>query len=118
MDKVTDMASEWQQARPFDELPRDGVFKFVRQLLPGGRYYKLESAQFLRAMQKDYGDIYIIPGMFGRPDALYTHNPADFERVFRNEGVWPIRPNLLTLRYHRNKLRADFYEGVEGILAT
>ncbi|XP_011205388.2 cytochrome P450 CYP12A2 [Bactrocera dorsalis] len=117
-DKSADIATEWQQARPFNELPRAGVFKFLRQLLPGGRYYKLDSAQLLKAMQEDYGDIYIMPGMFGRPDALYTHNPADFERVFRNEGAWPIRPNSVTLRYHRNKLRADFYGDVEGILAT
>lgn len=118
VDKATDAISEWQQARPFSEVPRDGVLKFARQLLPGGRYYNLDSAQLVKAMQKDYGNIYIMPGMFGRPDALYTHSPLDFERVFRNEGAWPMRPNSVTLRYHRNKLRADFYENVEGILAT
>ncbi|CAD6993816.1 unnamed protein product [Ceratitis capitata] len=114
----SDAALEWQQARPFNEVPRDSVLKLICKFLPGGRYYKLDSTQFVKAMQKEFGDIYVMPGLMGKPDALYTHNPVDFERVFRNEGAWPIRPSSEVLRYHRSKLRADFYDGVEGILAT
>ncbi|XP_053951738.1 cytochrome P450 CYP12A2-like [Anastrepha ludens] len=112
------MAMEWQRARPFCELPRDGVFNFLRKFLPGGRYYNLDSTQLVMAMKEEYGNIYKVPGMMGRPDTVVTHHPDDFERVLRNEGIWPIRPSSATLRYHRSKLRAEFYEGVEGTIAT
>ncbi|XP_033255207.1 probable cytochrome P450 12a5, mitochondrial [Drosophila miranda] len=54
----------------------------------------------------------------GGTSYLMTHNPKDFEVVFRNEGVWPHRPGSDTLRYHRKTHRKDFFQGVEGALPT
>ncbi|XP_017470680.1 PREDICTED: probable cytochrome P450 12a5, mitochondrial [Rhagoletis zephyria] len=118
VDQQVNMTVEWQQAQPYCELPKDGVFNLLRKFLPGGRYYNLDSAQIVKSMQKEHGDIYILPGMMGRPDAVVTHNPEDFECIYRNEGRWPIRPSSSTLRYHRNVLRAEFYNGIEGTIAT
>ncbi|XP_053969910.1 cytochrome P450 CYP12A2-like [Anastrepha ludens] len=108
---------EWQRARPFSELPKEGVFRFTCKFLPGGRYYKLDSNQLERAMNEDFGDIFIVPAVMGRPNIVVTHNPEDFASVFRNEGMWPIRP-FATLRYHRNYRHADFYKGTEGVMTT
>ncbi|XP_011188715.1 probable cytochrome P450 12a4, mitochondrial [Zeugodacus cucurbitae] len=110
--------SEWQKARPFSEMHRENAFRLLFKFLPGGRYHKLDSTQMLRAMFAEHSDIFIMPGMMGRPDIILTQNPNDFEQIFRNEGVWPNRPSSLTLDYHRSELRADFYQGVEGIIAT
>lgn len=99
-------------------MHRENSLKFLFKFLPGGRYYKLDATQMLKVMFAEHGDILIMPGMMGRPDIVLTQNPSDFEQIFRNEGVWPHRPTSLTLDYHRSELRADFYQGVEGIIAT
>ncbi|XP_054726672.1 probable cytochrome P450 12a5, mitochondrial [Anastrepha obliqua] len=114
----TDVALEWQRARPFSEIPKASAFKFISKFLPGGPYSKLDFSQLVTAMLKDYGPIFLMPAMPGRPSILVTHNPDDFENLFRNEGAWPIRPLSEAVRYYRNKLRADFFEGVEGVIAT
>ncbi|XP_017470678.1 PREDICTED: probable cytochrome P450 12a5, mitochondrial isoform X1 [Rhagoletis zephyria] len=108
---------DWKQARPFNELPTDNAFKLICKFLPGGRYYNLDSNQLEMTMRKEFGDIFVVPAVLGRPATLVTHNPNDFASVFRNEGIWPIRP-FSTLRYHRRKRHADFYQGVEGVLTT
>lgn len=110
--------SEWQQARPFKEIHRVNPYTLFFQFLPGGRYHKLDATQIFEAMFAEHADIYIMPGMLGRPDIVMTQNPSDFEQIFRNEGVWPNRPSSSTLDYHRSELRADFYQGVEGIIST
>ncbi|XP_068140583.1 probable cytochrome P450 12a4, mitochondrial [Drosophila tropicalis] len=111
--------SEWQQARPFDEIPRINPLELIRKMmLPGGKYKNKDIIQMTMAMREDYGDIFIMPAMFGRPDLLTTHNPNDFEVVFRNEGVWPTRAGNETLLYHREHYSKNFFEGVEGLLPT
>lgn len=114
----TDPTLEWERARPLSELPRVGALKLIRKFLPGGAYAKLDFKDLVTSMLKDYGPIFMMPAMMGRPSIIVTHNPDDFSNIFRNEGAWPNRPFSETIRYHRNKLRADFFEGVEGAIAT
>ncbi|XP_050323953.1 probable cytochrome P450 12a5, mitochondrial [Bactrocera neohumeralis] len=109
---------DWQRARPFSELPRVGALRLIRKFLPGGAYAKLDFQDLVTTMRTDYGPIFMLPAMMGRPNIVVTHNPDDFRNIFRNEGVWPIRPFSETIRYHRNKWRADFFAGVEGAIAT
>ncbi|XP_034661847.1 probable cytochrome P450 12a4, mitochondrial [Drosophila subobscura] len=110
--------AEWLQARPFEQIPRAPVLPTIRNFMPGGKYSKLDIVEIFKVMNEEYGNIFYLPGMLGGPSFLSTYNPKDFEVVFRNEGVWPQRPGSDTLRYHREKHRKDFFQGVEGIIPT
>ncbi|XP_013107496.2 cytochrome P450 CYP12A2 [Stomoxys calcitrans] len=109
---------KWNNAKPYEEIPTIKLLKFLRGFLPGGKYSKLDGVQMVMDVKDECGNISKIPGLFGRDDAVMSHNPDDFEILFRNEGIWPVRPGSDGLAYHRSVHRADFFKGVEGILAT
>ncbi|XP_023174257.2 probable cytochrome P450 12a4, mitochondrial isoform X2 [Drosophila hydei] len=110
---------EWQQARPYEDIPYTNPIALTFNMaFPGGKYKNLDMAQLVLAMRKDYGDIFRMPSIFGSDPMLTTYNPKDFEVVYRNEGVWPHRPGSDTMRYHRETYRRDFFDGVEGLIPT
>jgi len=110
---------EWLQAKPFEEIPKANILSlFAKSALPGGKYKNLEMMEMIDALRQDYGNIIFLPGMMGRDGLVMTHNPKDFEVVFRNEGVWPFRPGSDILRYHRTVYRKDFFDGVQGIIPS
>ena len=119
-DAHTEAASvkEWEQAKPYEEIPTVGKLKLIRNFLPGGRYSNMDSTQMMNAFKEDFGNIARLPGFFGREGFVITHNVEDFEKVLRNEGVWPFRPGSEALHYHRNVHRAEFFQGTEGLIAT
>ncbi|SPP87662.1 blast:Probable cytochrome P450 12a4%2C mitochondrial [Drosophila guanche] len=86
--------------------------------MPGGKYKDMDLGQLSMAMREDYGNIYCVPAIMGSPPRLTTHNPKDFEVVFRNEGSWPDRPAFHTVAYHRQTHRKDYFQGVEGVAPT
>ncbi|BFF90982.1 probable cytochrome P450 12a4 mitochondrial [Drosophila madeirensis] len=111
--------AEWQQARPFKQVPRPNMMSLIPNMfMPGGKYKKMDLGQLIMAMREDYGNIYCVPSVMGAPPILTTHNSNDFEVVFRNEGTWPNRPGLDTLLYHRQTHRKDYFQGVEGVAPT
>lgn len=63
------------------------------------------------------GDITMFPAMFGRPQIIVAYNPEDYETVFRNEGIYPLRHSLESLAYCRQATRPDIYEKF-GSVAT
>lgn len=69
-------------------------------------------------LRQEMGDVMLLKGVLGQEDILITHNPNDFEKVFRNEGIWPERPGSEALRYHRTVRRKEIFEEVEGIIST
>lgn len=93
-------------------------FQFIRSFLPGGKYAKLDSAQFIEAFKIDLGHVSRMPGFFGTQETVLTHNVEDFEKVLRNEGIWPNRMGSESLYYHRHVLRADFFQNTEGLIGT
>lgn len=57
-----------------------------------------------------------LPGTLGRRDQVMTFDPADYERVYRTEGVWPLRRGgFETLAYYRQKLRPDLFKKGHGL---
>uniref|UniRef100_B5DUY3 Uncharacterized protein n=1 Tax=Drosophila pseudoobscura pseudoobscura TaxID=46245 RepID=B5DUY3_DROPS len=111
--------AEWQQARPFKQVPRANLMSLIPKLfMPGGKYKNKDLAELIMAMREDYGSIHVVPGIMGGPPMLSTHNPKDFEVVFRNEGTWPNRPGADALLYHRQTHRKDYFQGVEGVAPT
>ncbi|XP_073817037.1 cytochrome P450 CYP12A2-like isoform X2 [Musca autumnalis] len=117
----TDIAKsqvEWEQAKPFEDLPTMGAFQLLMKFLPGGKYSKLDSSQMMLAFKEDMGPIGRVKFFPGRPYMVITHNPQDFEKAFRNEGIWPERPGSEVSYYHRSEHRADLFQGVEGLIGT
>ncbi|KAL7731000.1 hypothetical protein ACLKA6_014223 [Drosophila palustris] len=118
-EKITREDAEWQQARPYKEIPAVSALSMIYNMaFPGGRYKNLDLSQLMLSLQKDYGDFFRLPGMFGSEPVLMTFNPKDFEAVYRHEGIWPHRPGSDTIRFHREKFRRDFFQGVEGLIPT
>lgn len=109
---------DWENAKPFEEIPGLNKFLGIFSFLPGGKYYKLDPNKLMLAFKRDLGNISRFDGYFGRNDMVITHNVNDFITVFRNEGTWPIRPGLQALEYHRTEYRKDFFQGMEGIITT
>uniref|UniRef100_A0A182MJR4 Cytochrome P450 n=1 Tax=Anopheles culicifacies TaxID=139723 RepID=A0A182MJR4_9DIPT len=83
-----------------------------------GRYYDLTGAELYGHWRDDYGELMRINGMFGRPDIVLTFRPEDFEKVFRTEGVWPIRRSSETLSYYRKKVRPEVFGELSGLITT
>lgn len=113
-----ELSREWQQAKSYKELPTLSRFELIKNFLPGGKYTNLDSTEFLLALRKDLGAICMLPGLFGQPSTVITHNVDDFETIYRNEGIWPTRPGLEAVGYHRRVYRKDFFHGTEGLLST
>lgn len=109
----------WQDAAPFEQIPRVTAFTMLRKMM-GKRYQNqhVDLVKVFSSLRQNVGELMLIKGIFGQEDILVTHNPNDFEKIFRHEGIWPDRPGLECLKYHRSVHRADFFQGEEGIIAT
>ena len=117
-DSALKLSRECQTIKSYEELPTLSSFELLKNFLPGGKYKNLNSTQFLLAVKRDLGDIFKLPSLFGQPPVVFTHNVKDFETIYRNEGLWPTRPGLKAVKYHRSVYRKDFFNGVEGLLVT
>ncbi|XP_061391259.1 cytochrome P450 CYP12A2-like [Musca vetustissima] len=111
-------SEQWQLANPYEEIPTLGSFEMFRNFLPGGKFVNLDLTDMIMTLRSELGPICKMKGVFGRPDMVITHNPIDFETLLRNESVWPNRPGSDGLSYHRRVHRADFFQGVEGLIAS
>ncbi|XP_030388539.1 probable cytochrome P450 12d1 proximal, mitochondrial [Scaptodrosophila lebanonensis] len=115
--KPTDGVVE-STALPYSQLPRPRKLQFMRSFLPGGEFHDVSLAKFAMAMRKRYGDIFIMPGMFGRKDWVVVFNTKDIETACRNEGVWPHREGFDSIEYFRTHIRPDVYNESKGLIAT
>ncbi|XP_073817038.1 cytochrome P450 CYP12A2-like [Musca autumnalis] len=111
-------AEEWKSAKPYEEIPTMPALKMLRNFLPGGKFVNVDIADMIMTLHAELGPICKMKGVFGRPDMVITHNPRDFETLIRNEGIWPNRPGSEGLSYHRRVHRADFFQGVEGLIPS
>nr|XP_036212812.1 probable cytochrome P450 12e1, mitochondrial isoform X1 [Bactrocera oleae] len=112
-------SNNWENARPYSELPGPSIYEIIRGSLPGGVFYKKTTfIEVITTMKRIYGDIYRFPSMFGRPETVMNFNPNDYPIIFRNEGIWPERRTFETLIYHRRVHREDFFRGMGGLLTT
>lgn len=116
--EILKFEEQWQKSKPFEDIPTLTPLKLIRYFMPGSKYSKMDPGQLLMSFRQDLGNICKIDGFLGRPNAVITHNPQDFETLVRNEGIWPTRPGADGIEYHRRVHRANFFEGVEGILGT
>ncbi|EDV96109.1 probable cytochrome P450 12d1 distal, mitochondrial [Drosophila grimshawi] len=106
------------RARAFSEVPRPGKLQFLRAFLPGGEFRNLSITDFALTLRKRYGDVFVIPGFFGRTDLVVTFSTKDIEMVFRNEGIWPDRGLFESVAYFREHIRPEVFESTKGLVAT
>lgn len=83
--------------------------RFFRDFMPGGEFSNTSFFDYAVAMRQRYGDIFVMPGLFGKPDLVMVFNTKDIEAVFRNEGQWPFRQGLDSVKHFREKVRGDFF---------
>ncbi|CAD7077467.1 unnamed protein product [Hermetia illucens] len=105
----TQFQQEWNMALPFEKLPGPSRLTLLKDILPGGKFRTLEMAEVLQQYRHEYGEIYKMPGMFGKPDMALVFDPKDFEAIYRTEGVWPVRSGLDTVIHYRKKVRPDIF---------
>lgn len=67
-------------------------------------------------LRNDFGPTVKLPGMFGKRTIVLTYNPANFEKIFRTEGIWPIRRGNDTFEYYRKQVRPEVFKGRGGLL--
>lgn len=76
----------------------------------------MEPIDLHKILFKEHGTILRIPGFFGRKDTIFTYDPKDFETVYRTEGQWPYRRDILAFDYFRRVVRPDVYKNIGGLV--
>ncbi|XP_011292420.3 probable cytochrome P450 12c1, mitochondrial [Musca domestica] len=113
------LQEEWQQAKSFKSIPGPKKFQLIRDFMSGGDFHGKTFDSVLRMCRQRYGDVYLMPGMFGKQTNLITFNLADHEKIFRTEGPHPLRPgNEIIFDYRLQRKNDGLYDaenlGVAG----
>lgn len=112
---VQQLESEWEGAKPFTELPGPTRWQLFRGFQKGGEYHQLGMDDVMRLYKKQFGDICLIPGLFGMPSTVFTFNVETFEKVYRTEGQWPVRGGAEPVIHYRNKRKDEFFKNCMGL---
>lgn len=106
---------EYDEAKKFDEIPGLSKLELIRRFMPGGKFHQCSIIETQNILREEFGDFYRLPGMFGQPTVLSTFNADDVEFVHRNEGIYPFRRGLQTMKHYREKVRPDIFD-VGGLI--
>ena len=101
---------DYAKAIPFDQIPGLSTFEMIRRFLPGGKFHNISVLEFQNSLRKEFGDFYRLPAVFGQNKNITTYNADDVEFIHRNEGTYPFRRGLETMKHFRAKIRSDIYE--------
>lgn len=72
-----------------------------------------------KKLYEKYGNVVKIGGLLGKPDLLFLFDPAEIEKVFRQEDIMPLRPSMPSLNYYKHVYKKDFFNGSNaGIIAV
>lgn len=108
---------EWLNAKDFSEIPGPSTIELLSKYLPGGKLHNSNLIDFYKFFRDEYGDISLIKGIMGKPNVVFTYNPSDIEKVYRTEGIWPIRVGLESFTYYRKKVRPDVFKNIGGLVS-
>ncbi|XP_037910565.1 probable cytochrome P450 12a4, mitochondrial [Hermetia illucens] len=103
--------NEWNMALPYEKIPGPSRLTLLKDILPGGKFTTLNLPDIFEEYRQQYGEIFKMIGMFGKPDNVLVFDPKDFETIYRTEGVWPVRRGLDTVEHYRRKVRPDIFGG-------
>lgn len=108
-------ASEYEDAKKFSDIPTLSRFELFRRFRPGGIFHKASMVEIQRSLRDELGTIYQLPGMIGQNNMVTTFDADDVEYVHRNEGTYPFRRGMETLKYYRSNVRPDIFS-VGGLI--
>lgn len=115
--KLTFTEEEYQNAKPFKDIPGPSGFKLLTNMvLPFGRYFGKDMVELFRELQKEYGNFVRFPSLLGKSPMYFIFDCNDSEVVFRNEGPTPFRRNLEIFTVFRNKERPDLFGEMAGLI--
>lgn len=115
------LRSEWDSARPYEDIPGPkplpllgNIWRFVPYIgdLPS------ELPEQFVYLHKKFGIIVKLGRLLVRHDFVMLFDPEDIQKVYRNEGPWPLRDSFEVLEYFRTVLRKDMFENVGGLLVN
>ncbi|XP_043646329.1 probable cytochrome P450 12c1, mitochondrial [Drosophila teissieri] len=115
---VQQLESEWEDAKPFTEIPGPTRWQLFRGFQKGGQYHQLGMDDVMRMYKKQFGDICLIPGLFGMPTTVFSFNVKTFERVYRTEGQWPVRGGAEPVLHYRSKRKDEFFKDCVGLFSN
>lgn len=115
--KLTFTEEEYQNAKPFKDIPGPSGFKLLSNIiLPFGRYFGKDMVELSRELQKEYGNFVRFPSLLGKSPIYFIFDCNDSEVIFRNEGPTPFRRNLEIFTIFRNKERPDLFGEMAGLV--
>lgn len=101
--------------KKFKEIPGPSKFDLFKGFSKNGKYYQKSMPEFQKMVRDEYGGICRIPGMFGQRSTVMAFDAEIIEEVHRNEGMHPIRRELVVMKYYRTKIRPEIYK-VGGLI--
>ncbi|GLH07255.1 Probable cytochrome P450 301a1, mitochondrial [Gryllus bimaculatus] len=115
-------SADWERARPFQDIPGPKPLPLLGntpRFLPGiGEYGKKDMLELQNMLRRQYGDMVRVSNVLGRKDMLWVFDPKITEKMYRNEGKWPIREGIKTIHYYRTVQRKEKFEGALGTVST
>jgi cytochrome P450 family 12 len=109
------LKSEDGLTKRFEEMPTLSRFELMGRFMKGGKFHNTSMLDINKMLREELGTIYRMPGMFGQRASVTTFDADDIEYVHRNEGVYPFRRGMETLKYFREKIRPDVFN-VGGLM--
>lgn len=69
----------------------------------------------MKSLNKQYGSIVKLSGVFGRRPSVFLYDPEQCEKMYRLEGVWPMRIAIETMCKYRER-NSKVYKGKLGLV--
>ncbi|KAL0112643.1 hypothetical protein PUN28_012133 [Cardiocondyla obscurior] len=119
--ETKDESNEMQYARPTEDIPGPKAlpllgnwFRFLPYI---GEYGNANMMEQLQMLNDKYGDIVKLDKLGSRRPTVFLFSPELCEKMYRVEGVWPVRMSMETMHYYR-KNREHIYNGQYGLATS
>ncbi|XP_072761568.1 probable cytochrome P450 12a5, mitochondrial isoform X2 [Anoplolepis gracilipes] len=116
--KIKNTNNELQYARPTKDIPGPKAlpllgnwFRFIPYI---GEYGTYNLTTQIRMLRDQYGDIVKLDGIIGHRTSILLFSPKLCEKMYRMEGMWPIRISMESLHHYREN-RKNIYNELYGL---
>ncbi|XP_012222030.1 probable cytochrome P450 12a5, mitochondrial isoform X2 [Linepithema humile] len=79
-----------------------------------GEYGNANMITRLRMLREQYGNIVKLDGLLNSRSTVFLFSPELCEKMYRNEGTWPLRQSMECMHYYRTS-RKDIYGEMYGL---
>ncbi|GAB1867130.1 hypothetical protein CAJAP_08209 [Camponotus japonicus] len=116
--EMRNINNELQNARPIKDIPGPRAlplignwFRFIPYI---GEYGTYNLTTQFRMLRDQYGDIVKLDGIIGRRTTILLFSPELCEKMYRVEGMWPMRISMESMHHYRES-RKNIYDGQYGL---